>query len=163
MTCRKLTDWTDEKVRTLFPTPATFRAEWAIPDKRGAIINALAERGIDLVALQLDAGRPDDDPFDLLCHLAWNAPLTTRTERAQRLRAKEPDLFQRYGEEARRVIDALLEKYAATGPDQLSLPQALKVQPISDFGNPSEIARLFGGPQAMREAVAELTEALYAA
>ena len=130
---------------------------------RGAIIDALAERGIDLVALQVDAGRPDDDPFDLLCHLAWNAPLTTRTERAQRLRAKEPDLFQRYGEEARRVIDALLEKYAATGPDQLSLPQALKVQPISDFGNPSEIARLFGGPQAMREAVAELTEALYAA
>ena len=163
LTCRKLTDWTGEKVRTLFPTPAAFRAEWAIPDKRGAIIDALAERGIDLVALQVDAGRPDDDPFDLLCHLAWNAPLTTRTERAQRLRAKEPDLFQRYGEEARRVIDALLEKYAATGPDQLSLPQALKVQPISDFGNPSEIARLFGGPQAMREAVAELTEALYAA
>lgn len=163
LTCRKLTDWTGEKVRTLFPTPAAFRAEWAIPDKRSAIIDALAERGIDLVALQVDAGRPDDDPFDLLCHLAWNAPLTTRTERAQRLRVKEPDLFQRYGDEARRVIDALLEKYAATGPDQLSLPQALKVQPISDFGNPSEIARLFGGPQAMREAVAELTEALYAA
>jgi type I restriction enzyme R subunit len=61
------------------------------------------------------------------------------------------------------IEDALLDKYAATGPDQLSLPQALKVQPISDFGNPSEIARLFGGPQAMREAVAKLTEALYAA
>ncbi|OYW85484.1 MAG: DEAD/DEAH box helicase, partial [Sphingobium sp. 32-64-5] len=163
LTCRKLTDWTGEKVRTLFPTPAAFRAEWSIQDKRGAIIDALAERGIDLVALQIDAGRPDDDPFDLLCHLAWNAPLTTRTERAQRLRARDPDLFQRYSDEARVVIDALLEKYAATGPDQLSLPQALKVQPISDFGNPSEIARLFGGPQAMREAVAELTEALYAA
>ena len=163
LTCRKLTDWTGEKVRTLFPTPAAFRAEWTIQDKRSAIIDALAERGIDLVALQVDADRPDDDPFDLLCHLAWNAPLTTRNERAQRLRARDPDLFQRYGDEARVVIDALLDKYAATGPDQLSLPQALKVQPISDFGNPSEIARLFGGPQAMRKAVAELTEALYAA
>ena len=163
LTCRKLTDWTGEKVRTLFPTPAAFRAEWVIQDKRSAIIDALAERGIDLVTLQLDADRPEDDPFDLLCHLAWNAPLTTRKERAQRLRATVPDLFQRYGEEAHAVIDALLEKYATTGPQQLSLPQALKVQPISDFGNPSEIARLFGGPQAMREAVAELTEKLYAA
>jgi type I restriction enzyme R subunit len=150
-------------VRTLFPTPAAFRAEWAIQDKRSAIIDALAERGIDLAALQVNAGEPEDNPLDLLCHLAWNAPLTTRSERAQRLRTKSPDLFQRYGDQARAVIDALLEKYAATGPDQLSWPPALKVQPISDFGNPSEIARLFGGPQAMREAVAELTEAFYAA
>lgn len=163
LTCRKLTDWTGEKVRTLYPTPAAFRAEWALPDKRGAVVEALVERGIDLATLQAEAGRPDDDPFDLLCHLAWNVPLLTRAERAERLRTAESDLFTRYGEDARAVLDALLDKYAVGGPDQLALPQALKVQPVSDFGNPSEIARRFGGPQAMREAVAALTEALYAA
>ena len=163
LTCRKLTDWTGEKIRTLFATPAAFRAEWALPEKRGAVIDALAERGIDLHALARDTGRPDDDAFDLLCHLAWNAPLTTRSERAKALRARNPDLFARYGEDARAVLDALLDKYATGGPDQLALPQALKVQPVSDFGNPSEIARRFGGPQAMRAAMAELTEALYAA
>lgn len=161
LTVRKLTDWTGEKVRTLFATPAAFRAEWAIPDKRGAIIDALAERGIDLHALATEAGRPEDDPFDLLCHLAWNAPLTTRAERARRLR--DAGIFDRYGDDARAILDALLDRYASGGADELALPQALKVQPVSDFGNPSEIARRFGGPQPMREAVAELTAALYAA
>lgn len=163
LTCRKLTDWTGEKVRTLYATPAAFRAEWALPDKRTAIVEALAERGIDLVSLLVDAERPEDDAFDVLCHLAWNAPLLTRRERAERLRAAAPDLFTRYGDDARAVLNALLEKYAAGGPDQLALPDALKVTPVSDFGNPSEIARLFGGPDRMREAVAELTERLYAA
>lgn len=161
LTCRKLTDWTGEKVRTLFATPAAFRAEWAMPDKRGAVIDALAERGIDLHSLMQDAERPEDDSFDLICHLAWNAPLTTRAERARRVR--DTDLFARYGDDARAILDALLERYAGGGADELALPQALKVQPVSDFGNPSEIARRFGGPQAMRQAVAELNQALYAA
>ena len=161
LTVRKLTDWTGEKVRTLFATPAAFRAEWAIPDKRGAVIDALAERGIDLHALAAEAGRPDDDPFDLICHLAWNAPLRTRVERARRLR--DAGIFDRYGDDARAILDALLDRYASGGAGELALPEALKVQPVSDFGNPSEIARRFGGPQLMREAVAELTAALYAA
>jgi type I restriction enzyme R subunit len=163
LTCHRLTDWTGEKVRTLYATPAAFRAEWALPDKRAAVVEALAERGIDLSSLLADAARPDDDAFDVLCHLAWNAPLLTRRERAERLRAADPDLFTQYGEDARAVLDALLEKYAAGGPDQLALPNALKVSPVSDFGNPSEIARRFGGPDRMRAAVAELTERLYAA
>jgi len=161
LTCRKLTDWTGERVRTLFATPAAFRAEWAMPDKRGAVIDALAERGIDLHALMQETERPDDDPFDLICHLAWNAPLTTRAERARRVR--DTDLFVRYGEDAHAILDALLDRYAGGGANELALPQALKVQPVSDFGNPSEIARRFGGPQAMRQAVAELNQALYAA
>ena len=163
LTCRKLTDWTGEKVRTLYATSAAFRAEWALPDKRAAVVEALAERGIDLSSLLADADRPDDDAFDVLCHLAWNAPLLTRRERAERLRAAEPDLLTRYGEDARAVLDALLEKYAVGGPDQLALPGALKVAPVSSFGNPSEIARRFGGPERMRAAVTELTERLYAA
>ena len=163
LTCRKLTDWTGEKVRTLYATSAAFRAEWALPDKRAAVVEALAERGIDLSSLLADADRPDDDAFDVLCHLAWNAPLLTRRERAERLRAAEPDLLTRYGEDARAVLDALLEKYAVGGPDQLALPGAMKVAPVSSFGNPSEIARRFGGPERMRAAVTELTERLYAA
>jgi type I restriction enzyme R subunit len=163
LTCRKLTDWTGEKVRTLYATPAAFRAEWAMADKRAAIVEALAERGIDLGALLSETERPDDDPFDILCHLAWNAPMLTRRERAERLRSSEPDLFTRYGDDAKAVLDALLEKYTAGGPDQLALPAALKVAPVSDFGNPSEIARRFGGPDRLREAVAELSERLYAA
>ena len=163
LTCRKLTDWTGEKVRTLWPTPAAFRAEWALPDKRAAVVEALGERGIELTALLADAERPDDDPFDVLCHLAWNAPLLTRRERADRLRTDNPDIFARFGEEARAVLEALVDKYAAKGPEELAIPAALKVAPVSDFGNPSEIARRFGGADRLRTAVTELTGLLYAA
>jgi type I restriction enzyme R subunit len=113
--------------------------------------------------LAAEMGRPDDDPFDLLCHLAWNAPLRTRRDRAARLRAQRQDLFDRYGPEARQVLEALLDKYAQHGADQLRLPDALHIPPLDAFGNPSEIVRRFGGPDQLREAVADLQEHLYAA
>lgn len=163
LTCKALTDWTGEKVRALYPSPAQLRAEWAVADKRKAVVEVLAERGIDLETIAADVGRPDDDPFDLLCHLAWNAPLRTRRERAQRLQQERPDFFERYGADARAVLAALLEKYAAHGAAQFVLPDILKVPPLSELGNPSEIARRFGGPQEMRRAVDAMAGLIYAA
>ena len=163
LTCKKLTDWTGEKVRTLYPTAASFRADWVLADKRHAIVEALAERGIDLESLADEAGRPEDDPFDLLCHLAWNAPLRTRRERAERLKRDRTDFFDRYGGDARTVLEALLEKYAEHGAAQFVLPGILKVPPLAGFGNPSEIARRFGGPDKLRDAVNEMSGLLYAA
>jgi type I restriction enzyme R subunit len=163
LTCRKLTDWTGEKVRTLYPTAGSFRADWLDADKRAAVIEALSERGIDLETLAGELGRGDDDPFDLLCHLAWNAPLRTRRERAERLKRDRTDFFDRYGAEARGVLEALLEKYADYGAAQFALPAILKVPPLTVFGNPSEIARRFGGPEQLRDAVNEMSGLLYAA
>ena len=163
LTCHKLTDWTGEKVRTLYPTPAAFRADWCIADKRQAVIDALEERGIDLETLAEEAGRPDDDPFDLICHLAWNAPLRTRRERAERLQRDRTDFFDHFGPEARAVLEALLEKYASFGAAQFELPAVLKIAPISDFGNPVEIARRFGGAEVLRAAVNEMSNLLYTA
>jgi type I restriction enzyme, R subunit len=163
LTCKALTDWTGEKVRALYPSPAQLLAEWAVADKRKAVVEVLAERGIDLETLAADVGRPDDDPFDLLCHLAWNAPLRTRRERAQRLKQERQDFFEHYGPDARAVLSALLEKYAAHGAAQFVLPDILKVPPISDLGNPSEIARRFGGPEKMRHAVDAMAGLIYAA
>jgi type I restriction enzyme R subunit len=163
LTCKTLTDWTGEKVRALFTSPAQLRAAWAVGDKRKDIVEALAERGIDLESLANDVGRPDDDPFDLLCHLAWNAPLRTRRERAQRMRQDRKDFFDQYGADARAVLDALLEKYAEHGAAQFVLPDVLKIPPISAFGNPSEIAQRFGGPHEMRQAVDAMASLIYTA
>ena len=88
------TDYTAEKVRTLCPTAAELRAQWADPEQRAEIIQRLAERGIDFDELAETAGQPDADPFDLLCHLAFNAPLRTRRERAQRLRREPQGLLR---------------------------------------------------------------------
>lgn len=159
----KFTDYTAEKVRTFWRTPAELRALWADSRERAAIIAKLAEQGIDFVELAAATGQPDADPFDLLCHVAFNAPLRTRRERAQRLKSDKKDFFERYGPKARAILEELVEKYADHGSAQFTLPEVLEVPPLNRYGNVIEIARLFGGEQRLREAIEHLQTLLYAA
>ncbi len=159
----KFTDYAAEKVRTLYPSAAEMRERWADPSGRSEIIALLEERGIDFDELASACNQPEADPFDLLCHLAFNAPLRTRRERADRLRNEKKDFFDRYGPEAQAVLEELLEKYAERGTAQFVIPDVLKVPPISGHGNVREIAGLFGGPQELREAIHQLQRLLYAA
>jgi type I restriction enzyme, R subunit len=156
-------DYTAEKVRTLYPSAAVLRQCWADPESRASIITLLEERGISFDELAASTQQPDADPFDLLCHLAFNAPLRTRRERAERLRREKQDFFDRYGPEARRILEELLDKYAEHGTAQFVIPDVLEVPPISTHGNVIEIAKYFGGAQALRAAVTELQTLLYAA
>jgi type I restriction enzyme R subunit len=157
------TDYARAKVLAMYGSQEDLEAGWAQSDQRRQILDALAERGIDLRRLREVAGVPDADPLDLLCHLAFNGPLRTRRERALHLAKAHPDFFDRFGPEARAVLDELLDKYAEHGLEQLKLPDVLKVPPLSAHGNPSEIARLFGGAEELRRAVDDLHQLLYAA
>jgi type I restriction enzyme, R subunit len=157
------TDYAREKVKALYRTPDQLATDWATSEQRQFILDALAERGIDLQRLGEVAGVPEADPLDLLCHLAFNRPLRTRRERAEALTREHESFFQRYGPDAQQILTELLEKYADYGLEQLKLPDVLKVPPLSERGNPSEIATVFGGPEQMREAVDELQRLLYAA
>jgi type I restriction enzyme R subunit len=157
------TDYAAEKVRTLYPSVAEMRERWADPEGRSEVIAMLEERGIDFDELARASGQPEADPFDLLCHLAFDTPLRTRRERAERLRSEKKDFFERYGTEAQGVLDELLEKYAEHGTAQFLMPDVLKVPPISEHGNVREIAGLFGGTQELREAIHQLQKLLYAA
>jgi type I restriction enzyme R subunit len=156
-------DYAAEKVRAIFRSAADLRDGWAEAPSRVEIVARLAERGIDLNELAAALNQPEADPLDLLCHLAFDAPLRTRRERAERLRREKPDFFDRYGPEARAVLDDLLTKYAEHGADQFAIPDVLKVPPISARGNVSEIIRMFGGAEALRSALIELQRLLYAA
>jgi type I restriction enzyme R subunit len=131
--------------------------------QRADIIARLTERGVSFDELAAAAGQLEADPFDLLCHVAFNAPLRTRRERAQRLRAERKDYFDRYGPEARTILEQLLEKYAEHGDAQFTLPDVLHVPPISQHGTVADIIRIFGGPDQLRSAVTELQAQLYAA
>ena len=157
----RYTDYAAESIRTLCPTAQELRKRWANAVQRDEIITALAERGISFEELADQAKQPEADPFDLLCHLAFNAPLRTRRERAQRLRQDRKDFFERYSPEARQILDELLEKYAQHGDAQFVLPDVLHVPPISDHGNPGEIIRLFGSPEKLLTAVNDLQGILY--
>ena len=159
----KFTDYAAEKVRTLYPTASALRAKWADLEQRAEIIAALEERGIDFQSLAREAGQPQADSFDLLCHLAFNAPLQTRRQRAELLKRMKPDFFGQYGPEARAILEELLEKYSEHGTAQFEMPEVLKVPPISEHGNVTEIIGIFGGAERLKEAVDQLQVLLYAA
>ncbi len=159
----KYTDYTAEKVRTLFPNAVSLRSRWADPTQRSEIIEELALRGIDFAELASAANHPEADPFDLLCHVAFNAPLRTRRERANRLKNDCKDFFDQYSPTAKTILNELLEKYAEHGTAQFIIPDILKVPPLSNHGNVLEIADYFGGSEKLREAVHQLQTLLYAA
>lgn len=159
----KYTEYSGRTVRTLYPTRDALQSAWASPDTRAEVLRELTERGISFEELAASADQPDADPFDLLCHLAWNAPLLTRRQRAEQARKAAQDLFGQYGDAAREILTLLLDKYIERGIVQFStLSELMKVQPFDRFGSPSEIAtRHFGGIKPFKEAVSRLQMALY--
>lgn len=159
----KYTEYSGRAVRTLYPTRDALQSAWANPDTRSEVLRELTERGISFEELAASSEQPDADPFDLLCHLAWNAPLLTRRQRADQARRQAQDLFTQHGETAREILTLLLERYIERGILQFNtLSDLMKVQPFDRYGSPSEIAtRHFGGVRGMKEAVARLQTALY--
>jgi type I restriction enzyme R subunit len=158
----KFTDYTTENVRSMCPSAAALRSKWGKAEERAEIIRALEDRGISFEELAKVANQPDADPFDLLCHIAFNAPLRTRRERAEILRREKKDFFDHYAPEAREVLTEMLDKYIEYGNAQFQIPEILKVPPISERGTIPQIAALFGGAEKLRSAVDEMQALLYA-
>ncbi len=156
-------DYAADQIRRLYPAAGDLRARWRNAADRDEVIAALEARGITLAELAERTGLEDADPFDLLVHVAWNGALTSRRDRAARLRREHGEFFERFTPEAREILDELLEKYADHGLDQLDDLRILEVPPLSERGTPVEIADRFGGGSALRNAVDELQELLYAA
>lgn len=159
----ELRDYTGDVVRSLFADVSEFRHRWADPERRREIVDLLKEKGISPDEVGEALKQPEADPFDLLCNLAWNAPVLTRAERARKLRKDDQAFFEDYGEAARNVLSALLQKYAEHGPSQFTIPDSLKVPPISELGNVSEIIQEFGSAEDLKQAVTRLQLLLYAA
>jgi type I restriction enzyme R subunit len=157
----KLTDYTADKVRTLAASAEDLRGIWADPEQRDDLLLRLGEVGLSPEDLAEKLRQPEADTFDLLCHLAFGAPLRSRRERAARVAREQAEFFARYGREARAILTDLLEKYAQHGVTQLRLPDVLKLPPISERGNTAEIVRAFGGAESLQTAVADLQQLIY--
>lgn len=155
-----LKDYTRQTVIKEFASLDDFLKRWSSADKKQVIIDELAQEGVFFDALSDEIGK-DCDPFDLLCHVAWGMPPLTRKERAEQV--KKRDYFTKYGEQARRVLEALLDKYADEGVAQIEETQILTIAPFTQFGTPIEIVRAFGGLDGYQTALRELKRSLYSA
>lgn len=153
-----LKDFSRKAVRQTYTTLASFLSVWNDAEKKQAILEELAAKGVFLDELAELVGR-DYDAFDLVCHVAFDQPPLTRRERAEKV--KKRNVFGKYGEKARAVLDALLFKYAETGIKSVESLDILKVDPLSAFGTPIEIINLFGGKPSYLAAVKELEDQLY--
>ena len=155
-----LRDYTRKTVRKEYVTLDRFLTTWTQAKKKQATIEELEEKGLFLEDLAEDVGR-QYDPFDLICHVAFDRPPLTRKDRAEQVR--KHDYFTKYGEQARAVLDALLEKYVDTGIESVEDINVLKIQPLNQFGTPLEIIETFGGKKQYETAVKELEQELYRA
>jgi len=153
-----LKDHTKEILKGKFKDLNEFLNYWSDADKKEAIAKELAEQGVLVDALK-DAVNREVDLFDLICHVAFEQPPLTRRERANNV--KKRDYFTKFGEQSRKVLEALLDKYADEGLSNLESMDVLKVKPLDAFGGPIEILGRFGGKDKYLEAIKELEQELY--
>ena len=153
-----LREFTRQGILDRYRDLQTFLQEWNSAEKKKAIIEELEKQGIIAENLQEEI-KKDLDIFDLICHIAYDAPALTRKERAENVRKR--NYFTKYGDKARAVLEALLDKYAEEGIGNIEDTAVLKVDPITKFGTPKEIVELFGTKQDYLKAVRELEDEIY--
>jgi type I restriction enzyme R subunit len=153
-----LRDYTKKVLKRRFASLNDFLKRWKAADRKQAIVEELAAEGLPLDAIGEELGK-DLDPFDLICHVAFDKKPLTRRERATNV--KKRDVFSKYGRKARAVLDALLAKYADEGVLNLADTNVLKIAPFTALGTPVQLIKAFGDRQGFERAVHELQAALY--
>jgi len=153
-----LRDFTRAALRKRFASLDAFLRRWNAEERKQAIIDELDAGGLPLEQIREELGR-DLDAFDLVCSVAFDAKPLTRRERAANVQKR--DVFNRYGDQARAVLDALLAKYADEAILNLDDPTMLQIHPFSSLGTPVELVRAFGGKAAFAKAVHEMQSAMY--
>lgn len=152
-------DYTRNTIKKQFATMDEFIKRWQSSDRKQAVIDELTNEGVIWQALEEDVSR-DMDPFDLICHVAFDQPPLTRKERADNV--KKRNYFGKYSEAAQTVLNNLLEKYADSGVSEIESKDVLKIAPFVQMGRPLEIKKnAFGGKDQYEQALSELEQALY--
>lgn len=153
-----LKDHTKEIIRENYTSLDDFLNKWNSTDRKEAIIAELQESGVMVEALY-DAVDKKIDLFDLICHVAFDQPPLTRKERANNV--KKRNYFTKYGDQAKKVLEALLDKYSDEGISNIESIEVLRVTPFDTFGSPIEIIKEFGTKENYLQAVKELENELY--
>jgi type I restriction enzyme R subunit len=157
-----ITDHTKSRVTAAYPQLTDFLARWSEAERKTAIVDELRDQGVLFEALEEDLTKKVGgalDAFDLICHVVYGRPPLTRHERAARVRKR--DVFAKYGPAARKVLEALLDKYADVGLPAVEDLGVLQVPPFSDLGTPGELQKPFGGKAGYKQALRALEAALY--
>jgi type I restriction enzyme R subunit len=153
-----LRDYTKTALKKHFASLDDFLKRWKSAERKSAIVDELEAEGLPLDVVADELGK-NLDPFDLICHIAFDRKPLTRKERADNV--KKRDVFTKYGPQARAVLDALLAKYQDEGVLNLDDTNVLRITPFSAMGSVVQLIKAFGGKDGYEQAVHELQDALY--
>jgi type I restriction enzyme, R subunit len=144
-----------------FGTMTNFLRRWNSAERKQAVLEELAEHGVPLEILQQAVANGSElDVFDLVAHVAFDQKPLTRRERANNV--KKRNVFGKYGEQARAVLEALLDKFADHGVQDIEDAKVLELPPFDQFGSKTQIRRgIFGSVEQYTQALHELEQALY--
>lgn len=148
-------------LQTEFGTMTDFLRRWNNAERKQAVLEELAEHGVPPEILQQAVANGSElDVFDLVTHVAFDQKPLTRRERTNNV--KKRDVFGKYGEQARAVLEALLDKFADHGVQDIEDAKVLELPPFDQFGSKTQIRRgIFGSVEQYTQAVHELEQALY--
>ena len=155
-----LKEYTKNGILTSYRSLDNFLQAWNDAEKKRVIIEELENQGLSFAELKEEI-KSDLDIFDLICHIAWDAPALTRRERAENVRKR--NYWTKYGDKVRTVLEALLDKYAESGIENIEDMKILTVEPLKELGTPTELVGLFGGKPQYLAAIRELESEIYRA
>ena len=153
-----LKDFTRQQLLNEYASLDEFLQKWQDSDRKEVIIKEMEEHGIPVDEL-LKAVKRNCDIFDIICHVAYDMPPLTRKERAENV--KKRNYFTKYGERARQVLEAILDKYADEGVEHIEDIGILRIQPFSELGTPMQIIKEFGGKEKYLQSLRELEKEIY--
>lgn len=153
-----LRDFTRKALIKHFASLDDFLKRWNAVRRKQAIIEELEMGGLPFEMI-IEELKIDLDPFDLICHIAFDTKPLTRRERAENVKTR--DVFTKYSDKARAVLAALLDKYADEGVLNLGDANVLRIPPITNLGTPMELIRAFGGKPEFDRAVRDMQSSLY--
>ena len=155
-------DYTRQAVQRRYATLDDFLTAWSAAERKQAILDELAQSDSPLMIDAVKDENPslaDKDAFDIILHLAYDQKPLTRRERVENV--KKRNYLARYEGQARKIIEALLEKYAEQGVSELENENVLELRPFSEIGTATKITRIFGGPEKFEQVLRDLETELY--
>lgn len=162
LTKESYTDFTKKRILGKYPTLNDFLQKWTESERKEVIVKELKEYDVLIDAIrEQNPSLADADIFDIVCHVAFDQKPMTRKERANKVR--KSDYFSQYGEQARKVLEVLLDKYADTGILELENVAILLTPQLAQFGKPQKIMKYFGGTDGYMSAVKNMETRIYAA
>ena len=155
-----LIDFTRKNIQQQYASLEDFLKRWNKESRKQIIIDELKEYDVLIDAVkEANPVLNDSDVFDVICHVAYGQKPLTRKERAENV--KKRNYFTKYGDQARQVLEALLDKYSEQGILNMENLDILELNPFKQIGTPVKIVKIFGGKKQYLEAIADLEKQLY--